>query len=78
MNNDRQLAETATVEEIGSRGEIAFYRDDLSRTRMRELQICRMESNPSNSTFRSFLWTVLPVADYGMADGCKLHPDLIL
>jgi hypothetical protein len=37
-----------------------------------------MESNPSDSAFRSFLRTALAVADYGMADGCQLYPDLIL
>jgi hypothetical protein len=45
---------------------------------MNELQIGRMQRNPSNSTLRSFAVAVLPVADHRVAERRELHSDLIL
>lgn len=45
---------------------------------MNELKMCRVESDASNSPFRLFGWTILPVADDGVSDRRKLNTDLIL
>ena len=45
---------------------------------MNELQIGRMQRNPSNSTLRGFGMAVLAVTDDRVAERGKLHSDLIL
>ena len=45
---------------------------------MNELKVRCVESDASNSLFQRFRWIVLSVADDGVADRRKLHPDLIL
>ena len=45
---------------------------------MNELKMRGMKSDASNSSLRGLGRVVLSVADDGMADGGKLHPDLVL
>lgn len=45
---------------------------------MNELQVPGMQRHPGNSPLRRFLRMIFPVADHGVTDGGKLHPDLIL
>lgn len=45
---------------------------------MGELKMRRVESDAGNSPFQLFGWTVLLVADDGVADRRQLNTDLIL
>jgi len=45
---------------------------------MNELKMRRVKSDARNSPLRRLRQVVFPVADYRVADGCKLHSDLIL
>jgi len=45
---------------------------------MKKLKVRSMKSHPPNPPLRGFLRVVLPVPNHRMANGRKLHPDLVL
>lgn len=60
------------------RRRFAINANVFPRAWMKELKMRRVERDASNSPFRFFGWTILPVADHRVADRCQLNTDLIL